>query len=75
VTDKQSSHPSLRRLLETTRDEELDCDRFQELVASWIDGGITDPKLRELLAHHQQQCPECSEELEILRRALEPDAG
>jgi len=59
-------------MLETTRDEELDCDRFQELVASWIDGRIDDPKLRDLLEHHQKQCPECSEELEILRRALEP---
>jgi hypothetical protein len=75
VTDKQSSRPSLRRLLETTRDDELDCDRFQALVASWIDGRIADSQLRELLEHHQQQCPECREELEILRRALEPDAG
>jgi hypothetical protein len=75
VTDKQSSRPSLRRLLETTRNEELDCDRFQELVASWIDGRISDPALRDLLEHHQRQCPECSEELEILRRALAPGAG
>ncbi|HXI55343.1 MAG TPA: hypothetical protein VNO55_04760 [Polyangia bacterium] len=75
MTDKQSSRPSLRRLLETTRDEELDCDRFQELVASWIDGRIADPALRALLEHHRQQCPECGEELEILRRALESDAG
>ena len=62
-------------MLQTTRDEELDCDRFQELVASWIDGRIADAKLRDLLEHHQQQCPECREELEILRLALEPDAG
>lgn len=75
MTDKQPSRPSLRRLLETTRDEELDCDRFLELVASWIDGRITDHKLRDLLEHHQQQCPECHEELEILQRALDPDVG
>jgi len=70
VTTKPPPRPSLRRILETTRDDELDCDRFQELVASWIDGRIADGKLRELLEHHRRQCPECSEEVAILRRAL-----
>jgi hypothetical protein len=63
----------LRRLLEGTREEELDCDRFLELLAPFLDGRVEDPTLREKLAHHVQQCAECNEELEIVKRALEPD--
>ena len=44
-------------------------------MAPWIDGRIADPVLRALREHHRQQCPECGEELAILRRSLEPDAG
>jgi hypothetical protein len=62
----------LRRLLEGTRDEELDCDRFLALLPIFLDGRIGADELREQIAHHARQCPECNEELEILRRALEP---
>ena len=62
----------LRGLLAETRQEELDCDRFLEYLAPLLDGRIDDPELREKLAHHLRQCVKCSEELEILKKALEP---
>lgn len=70
-----SDHPKaaaiLRRLLEGTREEELDCDRFFALLAPYLDGQIGDEQLRERIAHHAHQCPECNEELDILKRALD----
>lgn len=64
----------LHGLLEGTREEELDCDRFLELLPPYLDGRINDDDLRELIAHHGRLCPECHEELEILKRALDRSA-
>jgi hypothetical protein len=58
-------------MLASTRADELDCDRFLELLAPWLDERIEDAALRELLQHHRQQCPECAEEVSILERALD----
>jgi len=63
---------ALFRLLEETREHEVDCDRFLEYLAPFLDGRIDDPVLRERLAHHIRQCAECREEFEIVKRALEP---
>ena len=71
MTDKPRAHEVLRALLASTREEELDCDRFLELLAPWLDERIEDPALRELLEHHRRQCPECAEEVGILERALD----
>ena len=73
MSDDPKAATTLRRLLAGTRDQELDCDRFLELLAPYLDGRISDEALREAITHHAGQCPECDEELEILRRALEPD--
>ncbi|AKU95517.1 hypothetical protein AKJ09_02181 [Labilithrix luteola] len=73
MSNNPKAAATLRRLLATTRDEELDCDRFFALMAPYLDGQLGDEQLREQIAHHAQQCPECSEELEILKRALAPD--
>lgn len=62
---------ALRHLLEGTRDEEVDCDRFLEFLPMLLDGLIDDPVLREKLAHHVRQCAECREEFEIVRQALD----
>jgi hypothetical protein len=75
VSDDPKAAAILRRLLAGTREEELDCDRFLELLAPYLDGRIGDDELREHIEHHAGQCPECSEELEILRRALERKGG
>jgi hypothetical protein len=63
----------LRRLLEGTREEELDCDRFFALLAPYLDNKIDSADLREQITHHAAQCPECKEELEILQKALSND--
>lgn len=75
MTNDLKASTTLRRLLDSTRAEELDCDRFLELLAPFLDGRITEAALREQIEHHARQCPECDEELAIVRRALEPDAG
>jgi len=61
---------SLRDMLRLTRDEELDCDRFLELSAPFLDGRVDDPSLLALIAHHRELCTECGEQLAILERAL-----
>ena len=61
---------ALRHLLESTRDEEVDCDRFLEHLPALLDGRIEDPVLRERLAHHIRQCAECSEELALVTREV-----
>jgi hypothetical protein len=70
LTDKPRAHDVLRGLLASTRENELDCDRFLELLAPWLDQRIEDAALRELIEHHRHQCPECAEEVSILERAL-----
>jgi hypothetical protein len=72
MSDKPKAAEVLRSLLEGTREEEIDCDRFLEYLAPLLDGRIDDPALREKLAHHVRQCAECNEELAIVKRALEP---
>jgi Putative zinc-finger len=73
MSDEPKAAAILQRLLEGTRDEELDCDRFLELLPPYLDGRIGSEELREHIAHHAGQCPECNEELDILKRALGPD--
>lgn len=71
MSDKPKAAAILNHLLEGTREEEIDCDRFGALLAPFLDGRISDEDLREQIAHHSKMCPECSEELEILTLALE----
>jgi len=70
MSDDPKAAAILRRLLEGTREEELDCDRFLTLLPPYLDGRIGEEELRAQIAHHAGQCPECNEELEILKRAL-----
>jgi Putative zinc-finger len=74
MSDKPTAATVLGKLLDGTKEQEIDCDRFLELLPPYLDGRIGDAELREQIAHHARQCPECDEELAILRRALEPDA-
>jgi Putative zinc-finger len=39
----------------------------------YLDGRVGEAELREQIEHHARLCPECGEELAIVRRALEPD--
>jgi len=73
MSDEPKAATILRRLVDGTRDEEIDCDRFLVLLAPYLDGRLGSPELREQIAPHAKQCPACTEELEILKRALAPD--
>ena len=74
MSDNPKAATTLRRMLDGTRENEMDCDRFFALLAPYLDGRMGDDELREQIAHHASQCPECNEELEILKRALEGKA-
>jgi hypothetical protein len=74
MTRRSDSYTELRRLLSLTRDDELDCDRFSELMAPWLDGSVKSPELVALIEHHRQLCLECDEQLSILERALGREA-
>lgn len=67
----ESSRPSktVQAWLKLTQSDELDCDRFTELLASWVDQRIDDPQLLALFEHHRRLCRECAEEAELLERA------
>lgn len=59
-------------LLGLTREAEMDCDTFLELLAAKVDGMLP-AELEALFEHHRQICPECEEELQALFRALGTD--
>jgi hypothetical protein len=70
MSDKPKTYQEVQAWLSATRDEELDCDRFSELVAPWLDQRITDVRVLELLEHHRRLCSECAEEVALVERAL-----
>jgi hypothetical protein len=70
MSDKRQNYEAVLAWLEVTREEELDCDRFAELVAPWLDQRITDARILELLEHHRRLCSECDEEVTLVERAL-----
>lgn len=70
MTDKSPSLDTIQTWLTLTRAEELDCDRFAELLAPWLDQRLEDPRLLELLEHHRRLCSECDEEATLLETAL-----
>lgn len=63
----------LLHLLDLTRAEEIDCEQFLHLSASYVervlDAGAP-PAGFEDVVHHLRVCPECAEELDALYRAL-----
>ncbi len=71
MSDKSHTHETLQSWLDVTRGEELDCDRFAELLAPWLDHRVDDPHLLELLEHHRRLCQECNEEATLLETALD----
>jgi hypothetical protein len=63
----------LLELLEVTTDEEIDCQKFLNRVAGYIerlgpDG--TPPPGYEDVIQHLRVCPECCEEFDALYRTL-----
>jgi len=63
----------LMRLIELTRDDEIDCERCLALVAEFAErelAGRPVPAALEAVAHHLSVCAECREEYEALLRVL-----
>ncbi len=60
----------LRHWLGTIDDQELDCDRFAELLAEFVDGTVECETVRKLMQVHADMCPECEESRSILVKAI-----
>jgi hypothetical protein len=68
----------LLRLVDLTRDEEIDCERCLELVAEFAErelAGRSVPAAQEAVAHHLLICTECCEEYQALLQALKAMDG
>ncbi len=66
----RAAEQTLAHALAHTRERELDCDELLLHVADYLDSGIDDEELEELVEQHLSICPDCREAVEILRRAL-----
>jgi hypothetical protein len=73
MNDKSPSIKTLEAWLALTREDEIDCDRFAQLIAPWLDQTISEPRLLELLEHHRELCSECAEEVRLVQAALGKD--
>lgn len=63
----------LLRLVERTRDREIDCQECLRRVAEFSDSTLKDRPVTERLEavrHHLSVCAECREEFEALERAM-----
>lgn len=61
-----------------TADDEISCqdceDHIAQFAESHMSGKVT-PETLQSIEEHLEICPECTEELEFIRRALDPDAS
>ena len=63
----------LLRLIEETRDAEIDCEQCLSLVAEFAEEKLAGRSINEALRaveHHLSICAECREEYEVLRQVL-----
>ena len=61
-----------------TTDNEISCQTCEDQIAQFAESQLTGKAIPEALLAieaHLKICPECSEELEYIRRALEADLG
>lgn len=70
MNEPKNPFERLEDMLSQTRDHELDCDQFVELLAPYLDRGLNSD-IRRLVEHHRDLCAECAEELKLLELALE----
>lgn len=71
LTDREIE--ALLRLVDLTRDEEIDCDECLSLVARFAErelAGKSVPESLEAVRHHLAVCAECDEEYRALQRAI-----
>ncbi len=61
-----------------TSEEEISCQRCEDELAQIVEselGGMETPEALEAIEKHLKSCPECAEELEFVRRALEYESA
>jgi hypothetical protein len=71
MTEPKGSYAALEDMLSRTREQELDCDQFVNLLAPYLDRRLEDANIRRLIEHHRDLCAECAEELRLLGQPLE----
>jgi len=61
------------KLISLTREREIACDEFLEVIAEFTEHQLTEKSTKvdlQAIEHHLELCTECREEYESLRRAL-----
>ena len=74
ITTKQIK--TLLRFVAKTGDSEISCQTCEDQIAQFAETRLTGKEIPEALKaieEHLRICPECSEELDFIRRALESD--
>jgi hypothetical protein len=73
---KQADFVQLLRAIFTTEAVEILCTEFFTLLPQYVDLELSGQEAAQRLpavAHHLQQCPECAEVYQALRKATRPD--
>ena len=74
ITENQIE--TLLGFVSKTRDDEISCQTCEDQIAQFAESQLTGKEIPEALQaieEHLKVCPECTEELEFIRRALESD--
>lgn len=71
MSEPRDPYLALEDMLQRTREQELDCDQFLDLLAPYLDKRLADAGIRRLIEHHRDLCAECAEELRLLGKSLE----
>jgi hypothetical protein len=70
VSTPKNPYAALVDMLQRTREQELDCDEFVNLLAPYVDDRVRDPVVIKLIEHHRDLCAECAEQLRFLQIGL-----
>ena len=76
ITENQIE--TLLDFVSKTRENEISCQTCEDQIAQFAESQLTGKEIPEALKaieEHLRICPECTEELEFIRRALESDVN
>lgn len=73
ITDRQIK--TLLGSLAKTTDDEISCQQCEDQIAQFVESQLAGslPNALRAIEEHLKICPECTEELALIRRALEND--
>lgn len=78
MTLGNEEYRELARALRATRPDEIDCDRWLDKVATYLDlieAGHPIPESLSPVEEHLRLCPDCAEEYAAMREALSELGG